>query len=229
MKFTKCITFTAVASFTMVGAITQAAAQEANARAHQLTTSLKIDVEGEEEVKNKDNGDSKWSQKVITQKVSNKEILEALVDAGVINDIKGWSIVLSSNDSAEVTGTWITKKKNTPINISEFFNANATDDLTISSYKGKFSGKKDEGSEKGAITALSKVTMDIDGAKIEVDGTVKVEYTANFFGSDGEGEAFITKATFENLSGIFSADEDDEGLVTGSLKVKEGKRFTDNN
>ncbi|MDF1712040.1 MAG: hypothetical protein P1U90_07350 [Akkermansiaceae bacterium] len=139
MKFTKCITFTAVASFTMVGAITQAAAQEANARAHQLTTSLKIDVEGEEEVKNKDNGDSKWSQKVITQKVSNKEILEALVDAGVINDIKGWSIVLSSNDSAEVTGTWITKKKNTPINISEFFNANATDDLTISSYKGKFS------------------------------------------------------------------------------------------
>ena len=218
----------AVAALTMVGAITQAAAQENNARSHQLTTSLKIEVEGEEEVKDKDNGDSKWTQKIITQKVSNKEILEALVDEGVINDIKGWSIVLSSNDSAEITGTWITKKKNTPINISEFFDAKATDDLTVSSYKGKFSGKNDEGSEKGNVTALAEVTMDIDGAKIQVNGTVKVDYTANFFGDEGDGEAFITKATFENLAGIFSEEEDDEGIVTGSLKIKAGKKFTDN-
>ena len=179
-------------------------------------------------MKDKDNGDSKWTQKIITQKVSNKEILEALVDEGVINDIKGWSIVLSSNDSAEITGTWITKKKNTPINISEFFDAKATDDLTVSSYKGKFSGKNDEGSEKGNVTALAEVTMDIDGAKIQVNGTVKVDYTANFFGDEGDGEAFITKATFENLAGIFSEEEDDEGIVTGSLKIKAGKKFTDN-
>lgn len=205
----------------MAGASVQA--NEDNARQHKLTTSLKVAYEGEEKETEKNNGDMTWTRKIITMKISNKEILLGLVEEGVITDIKGWSIVLTTDDEAEVTGTWITKKKNTPINISEFFAAYSGP--SIESYNAKYNAKKNTESATGTSMALASVIMDIDGVELEVDGTLTTDlsYSADL---DAETEEeFIEKATFTDLSGDAN---DGEGLVTGSIKAGKGKKFTVN-
>jgi hypothetical protein len=65
-----------------------------------------------------------YGSKVQVSKISNKEILEALVEEEVISSIAGWSIVKAGNsmNSARMSsdGFYLTKKGAQPINISEY-------------------------------------------------------------------------------------------------------------
>jgi len=228
MKYTLYILPVAIVSLTMAVASVQAEdLPDNNARQHKLTTSLKVTYEGEEKTSEKNNGDETYVQKFVTAKISNKEILLVLVEDGVIADIKGWSIVLTTNDNAEITGTWITKKKNTPINISNYFDA-ASRGGSISSYKGKYTAKKnaDSGNETTMdIAYLAMYTEPGELPVLDVRGILTADTSYSFDYDLDTGEDFIEKATFTDLSGVAM---DGEGFVTGSIKAGKGKKFTVN-
>lgn len=221
MNPTKHLFPIAIASLSMMGASAQADLAEDNAREHKATISLKVSYEGGEDVTHKNNGDIHFSQKILTMKISNKEILQGLVEEGVIADIKGWSIIFITNDNAEVVGTYLTKKNNLPINITSYFSASSGPQ--IEAFKGKYIDSKDLESGTATYKSLASLMMDIDGVDIKVQGVMKSDTD---FSDDGHTEEeFIKKADFTDLSGVMN---EDEGLVTGSAKAAKGKKLTVN-
>ena len=223
----------AIASLTMSAATSVANAGGSNVRLHKMTVSLKAEFEGDHKFDRKDNGDYKESQKILTMKISTKEILEGLVEEGVIGSIKGWSLHLATNDDAKIIGTYISKKNYAPINVSQYFGAGI--DLEIEAYKSSYKNKT--GIEKGDSTykSMAYVMLDIDGFELEAGGILETKTSwSNETNGDGKFakiynsyEEFVKSAKFSGLSGEF--EDDDEGLVTGSIKAGSGKEFTVNN
>lgn len=211
-----------IASLAITGpSSAQADLAEDNAREHKVTATLKVFYEGIEEVSQKNNGDIHYSQKIITKKVSNKEILEGLVEEGVIADIKGWSIILITGDNAQIVGTYITKKNNLPIDITSFFDASSGHQITA--YKGKYIDKTESESGTATHKSLASLRMDIDGVELEVQGVLEAD--TEYFEDESTDEEFVKKAQFTDLSGSFN---EGEGLATGSVKVANGKKITIN-
>jgi hypothetical protein len=229
MKTTRHILSTVIASLSMVGASAQAEPlNEDNAREHKVTVSLKAFYEGPEEEDEKNNGDETYSQKILQMKISNKEILEGFVDENLIDDIKGWSIVLLTDNNAEIVGTFLTKKNNFPIDVTEYFEADGGPG--IEEYKGKYSDKKDLDTGTATYMSLAALLLEISGVAIEVQGILEANTDFSQEGGDDE-EEFVKTADFTNLSGIIEDPElgpDEEGLVTGSIKAAKGKKLTFN-
>ena len=194
-----------------------------NAREHKTTVSLKTYYEGRESVDEKKNGDIQFSQKMLTKKISNKEILEGLVREGVISTISGWSIVLISGNSAELIGTFITKNSNTPIDISAYFGIYVRD--ISESYKGKHTAKKDSVKGTANSKAISDLVIDLNGIELEAQGLL--DFKSEFFAEHDldVGEEFIKSAKLNDLTGEYTHKY---GVVTGSVKASNGKKITIN-
>jgi hypothetical protein len=236
MKIQKYILPVALASFAM-GTYAQADPAQDNLRSHQLTVSLKGHYEGEATSKHNNNGVLKSvTQKILTQKISNKQILEALVDNGLINSIKGWSLILVTDDEANIVGVFIDKKKNIPIDITQYFNANAGDDLT--EVKGKYNSKKDVMTVDTKNKSLGSVSINFWDLSLNASGILNFNKHSVAEDTEGENleEAFMTTADFSDLTGTLNrfvevgphGDDAVDGLVTGSIKAAKGKAFTYN-
>ena len=213
-----------ISSLTMSSAT--AFATDSNIRLHKLTVKLKAYYEGDHKFDQKNNGDEKESQKILTEKISTKEILEGLVGEGVINSIKGWSLHLATNDDGEVIGTYISKNKNSPINVTQYFAASSG--TTIMSYKREYNDKKDI--DKGTVQyrSVSKVDINVDDVEVKTEGIVEVN--TSFSDETGYEQEFVKSADFSDASGtIGDKGSPADGLVNGQLKAANGKEFTLNN
>lgn len=229
MKPNKYILPIAIASLTMSAHRVQADLVQDNGRSHKLTVSLKAHFEGAKKYDEKSNGDVKFSQKILTQKISNKEILEGLVNEGVIADIKGWSLILVTNNDADIVGIYIEKKNNVPIDVTQYFSAGSESE--IESNNGKHNAKKAMTTVTTEKKSLGGIMFDIDDVMLEARGLLT---RRTDFSKDEElevEEEFVKDAKFSDMTGVFSDDaeeEEEEGLVTGSLKAAKGKKFTYN-
>ncbi|OYU46343.1 MAG: hypothetical protein CFE44_02595 [Burkholderiales bacterium PBB4] len=195
---------------------------------HGLSINLQLVSEGAYTRNTSTNGNYTESQKIVTKKLSNKEILEALKQDGLISSITGWSIVLITNDEGEVVGTRINKKNTPSIDISEYFSAN--DKFSVQAYNGRYVANKRVYQAVGQIVTLAEVEIDIDDFQATAQGVLNANYLAS--GEDrmltvsarGEKRISITEviqnATFTNLTGEFEDDSTEdyvEGIVTGSV------------
>lgn len=178
------------------------------------------------------------SQKLMTSRFSNKEMLEALLaeDAALATamggSIKGWSIILITNAEGDVIGTAITKKNANPIDVTEYFGAEMGPAI-----QGTTPKKKSVNIQK---ISLAKVYIDLDDLNTELQGVLNINslYTE-------EDESFmeiIQSANFTDLNGYWSqsygvwdvgsaaaisveAVEEFTGIVTGTVSAGAPRLF----
>jgi len=216
----------ALAAFTMSTATSSAVEPSTSViRLHKLTVSLKAQYEGDYKLDKKNNGDEKESQKIQTKKISTKEILEGLVTEGVISSIQGWSLYLATNDNGEITGTYISKKANTPIDVSQYFDAYTTQ--SIEAFNTKYNAKRDVLSGSYTYKSLASVSLNMSSLSLLSSGIMETKTTIS--GEDlstdnPDVKELVKSSKISDLSGQFEGKN--EGLVTGSIKAGKGKDIT---
>jgi hypothetical protein len=144
------------------------------------------------------------SQKLMTTRFSNKEMLEALLgqDVDLANamggSIKGWSIILITNAEGDVIGTAITKKNAAPIDVTEYFGATAGPAIQgITPSKNSLNIQR---------VSLASVSIDLSDLTTDLQGVLNVnsvytEENASFM-------EIIQSANFTDLSGYWSQGYD---------------------
>jgi hypothetical protein len=149
------------------------------------------------------------------------------VEEDVIDDIKGWSIKVLTYGSSKITGFFLTKKNNDPIDVSEYFDY----DVFFSLEEYKETLKETDKGEKyenvfdilgtgyldlliGDFTTETNCLVNVSGKELYKEQEVKVE---------SESAAWIKKASFEKIVGEAYDDEEPFGVIEGSVNAGEGK------
>jgi hypothetical protein len=215
-----------------------------NARQHNLTIALSLSYEGDYSEKPNSNGYTE-SQKLETSKLSNKELLQAFLDEdGEVAyemgyTIKGWSIVLITDDDAEIVGTYLVKKDMESIDVTDYFYAESGP--TIEGYQGKYEANKDLYTSKDQTVGLARLGIEVDDFATDLQGVLNVK--SDYTDDDDFEFSFISTAAFTDLSGYFYLDYNNEeaaileatpvdieesidGVVTGTIKAANGKAIT---
>jgi hypothetical protein len=195
-------------------------------REHNVTIALKLSTEGEEKFEENNNG-FKASQKIVTQKISNKQLLEALVEEGVIDSIKGWSIKALTSGS-KIAGFFLVKKNHDPVDISEYFDYDVS--FVLEQYKEKL--KETDNVEKYEnhyhILATGYFDLLIGDFSTETNCLVTVSGREYYKGQEvkveSESAEWIKKAAFEKIVGEAYEDDEPFGVIEGSVKAGEGKK-----
>jgi hypothetical protein len=200
------------------------AAQPRDGRIHNVTVSLEATFEGDYKTTAKDETDDVYEEsvKIVTEKISNKQVLEALVDAEVITDIKGYSIVMLTNSETNITGIYLRKNKVVMDNITEYFDAQIAPMPPIEGYKGSYRNNKGQDlyqSTDETIT-IGSVGFDIGGLSFSAQGLVqlKTEYTDD----DGYETEFVKTGSFSDLTGHVN---EAAVIITGGIKAGEGAKY----
>jgi hypothetical protein len=193
-------------------------------RIHNLTVSLKVSFNGDFQEVEKDNGDQKFSQKIVTEKFSNKQILEILVDEDVIDEIKGNSIVMLTDDQGGILGVFLRRNNDLEENISGYFDAELAPVPPIEGFKGTFDESENLTEEKIEVKTLGSVEFECDDFDLNAQGLFEAK--SAFTDDDGEETTFIKTANFSELTGLLNAvdADDDDGVVSGGVKAGEGKK-----
>jgi len=178
------------------------------------------------------------SQKLMTTRFSNKEMLEALLEQdediaiAMGGSIKGWSIILITNSEGDVLGTAITKKNKSPIDVTEYFGAEmgpAIQGITPT-----------KNSVFVQSVSLARVSIGLNDLTTDLQGVLNVNtvYTEE---SESSKE-IIQSAHFTDLSGYWSLGhsvweaapdtviaaepiEEYTGIVTGTVRAGGPKLF----
>jgi len=192
---------------------------------HKLDFKLEYSYEGEyTESPEKSDGSYDYKQDKKTEKITNKVILDALlkVEGAAMGDmIKGWSIVLITDDGGDEVGVFLVKKNEASINVSEYLYV-APYDSWNESYKGKYNGKKDVYTEKGEWYGIGSVEMQVDGFEAVISGSSSAKYEYK----DAGDQYVVTGLDLSGLVGEASLDGGDDGFVKGSVKAGKGKEIT---
>jgi hypothetical protein len=196
-------------------------------REHDVTVSYTLHTESSEQFKETGNG-YKASQKIVTKKFSNKELLEALVDEGVISDIKGWSIKVLTRGLGEIEGIFLTRKNAASINITAYTEFDIF--FALEEYKEQFNENKN-GDEKYAKTSriLGTGYLDFFIGDFSTDtiSLVKIQGKETYREKNGnvdEDSQITTKISFEKTVGEAYDGEEPYGVIEGSIKVGDGKK-----
>ena len=240
----KSILSLAFATLAIAATNAHAGAQaQMNARQHNLTVALSLAYEGDYSEKPNNNGFTE-SRKLLTEKISNKELLQAFLDEDgdvafeMGYTIKGWSIVLITDDDADIIGTYLVKKGMESIDVTDYFYAEAGP--TIDGYEGKYDLSKDLYTAKDQSVGLARLGIEIDDFATDLQGVLNVK--SDYTDDDEDEFEFITTAAFTDLSGYFYVEdeEDDDvgfaaveideesvdGVVTGTINAATGKAIT---
>lgn len=188
-----------------------------------------------------------YGSKILTAKISNKEILEALVDEEVISSISGWSIVSASyNKGLARMGSgsefYIIKKGAEPINISEYMGvrylgAEATASNTITTYSGSidrvdtstqetFAGVANGKSLVSVQLSFSDMSAQMQGVRSWAQSSLE-RYATPLQGA-GSIDCLtggVSYAETEEPS-ILVVDESYSSLIEGSISLSAGKPWT---
>ena len=177
---------------------------------HSLAISLTIKSEDNRKIQRSGPGGSE----LITQKISNKELLEFFVEEFVQmgGSIKGWSIALISYNG-DIVGTALVKKDAPPIDITSYFSAQL-DDLNVNSYQTFGS------TESGVNNSIAAVGLFMNGFSYQSQGAFEGKYIIV------DGYEYLTGAKLIGLSGLANDGLFDFGIVTGSAAtVGTGKPY----
>ena len=189
-------------------ASTNAQAQGAVAQQHNLAISLTI--------KSEDSGRDKRGpvgSELITQKISNKELLEFFVEEfeQMGGSVKGWSIALISYDG-NIVGTALVKKDAPPIDITSYFSAQLND-LVVNSYQSYGS------TESGVDNSIAAVGLYLGSFSYESQGAFEGKYiVVDYY-------EYLTGAKLTSLTGLANDGYVDFGIVTGSATAGTGKPY----
>lgn len=97
--------------------------------------------------------------KAVTFKYGNREVLEDLLKAGVFptgeSSIKGWSLKLVNGFSGVAFRTFLFKKGQTPVDVTEYVKV----DFMVRTYSGKISSKVVYGAPKGPVKSATATGM----------------------------------------------------------------------
>jgi hypothetical protein len=194
-------------------------------REHNVTVALELSTEDDGKFKETNNG-FKSSRKIVKEKISNKQVLEALVEEGVIGEIKGWSIKVLTKGSGKIAGFFLTKKNHDPLDISELFEYDIY--FAIEEYKEMFkeTGKGEKYENVFNILGTGYLDLFIGDFSTDTCSIVKVSSKESYKEQEGESEsaAFIKNAAFVNIVGEAYDDEEPFGVIEGSIKAGEGKK-----
>jgi hypothetical protein len=174
-----------------------------------------------------------YGSKVVKYKLSNKEFLEFIRDdVGLIDDIRGWAVVfLTVGDISGIA--YITKRGETPIDVSEHLYATVDEPIAIQdSYKyvltTTLSTNERKLRETGSYKSkeLISVTAEFPSVIYNVYGTVESSGRLKTYGT-GElqySEYAPGTQNMKNLAGTAVYENgDDPGVVDGTISAATGK------
>lgn len=185
-----------------------------------------------------------YGTKILTAKISNKEILEALVEEGVISSISDWSIVnVGSGKGVGRTyirsGLYLSKKGVEPINVSEYISiyhagAEAVASNTIAT--NTYSGAKDSVSttEEFAGVANGKtlvsVELNFSGMDAQMQGVQSwaqssLNRYANPLQGAGSIDALTGGVSYYESSPTTRVTEGYDSLLEGSISLSASMPF----
>jgi hypothetical protein len=190
---------------------------------HPVTLTLKGSVQGPEEYKESENSNKftySYNSKFLVGKFSNKEFLEALVDAEVISDIKGWSLKFVVDSDGDEYGLFIVKKNSSPIDVSSYAGFD-TEDI-VEEYSSKyteFSNGDDEASGSWTERGVAQVFIDVPGLTILLNGSYVLsgDWKESYdWESDEETSSEKLKSgSFDDLVGVIGGELESRDVVLG--------------
>ena len=169
-------------------------------------------------------------QKLQTAKFSNKELLEALVEEGVISSIGGWSLVALTQETGESMGFYLIKNGRAPVSLANYLSINddAEEGSYVEAFKSTYQETATSAVETGSYTGkgLVDINITIGSGSISAVGMISDAGTWTF---DQNSEAFRLKpgkAAITSVAGKFTGeDEEDENgekyfaVIEGSVNV----------
>lgn len=166
---------------------------------HSLTYALTLSTREDESEVRTASVAVKRSQKLVTSRFSNKEMLEALLSqseemaSAMGGTIRGWSIVLITNSQGDVVGTAITKRNSPPIDVTRFFSAQVGPAIRgITEQKNSANVRS---------ISLAEVSIELNALNTELRGVLNVNSVLTTV--DDSGTERIRTANFTDLSGYW--------------------------
>jgi len=202
---------------------------------HGVTLTLTQYSEGVEKETNSVNSSREvttYKSTFVTRKFSNKQLLEALVEADVISSISGWSLKLIQDTDGGDLGLFLIKKNVAPIDVSEFIDFD-TDEVveeyteTVTDFTNGNFTDKGTWNERG----LSQVFVNVPDFNVVLGGSYYSKHSYNYELNvvqefEKEDEKLLS-ANLYNLAGVEVGedveDEEDDSVVEGSAAVGSGK------
>ncbi|HVJ47046.1 MAG TPA: hypothetical protein VM511_11710 [Luteolibacter sp.] len=197
---------------------------------HNVTINLKVTFEGPEQYKETETS-SKYTEtsksKFVVGKFSNKEFLEALVEDGLISEIKGWSVVLLVDQDGDEISLFITKKNTSPIDVSDYLSY--CPDFVVAEWDDKevyYSNGDYERTQKWTERGKAKVWLELPYLCTTLRGSYTGKFESTEFDDDSLEskalpEGYFEKSTGGSLdslvgSGPYDYLDDEEVLAKGS-------------
>ncbi len=172
--------------------------------------------------------------KMVTERISNKQILEALVEAGVITNITGYSIALYTNDDEGGVAFHLVKAGSPAINISQYLypdsETSGGEAVTSSAVKVVATSSTSETVIRDTSTETSKEEVSLLfktlQADVKMSGILNFTETLRTVGT-GSAKRTITVPGAGSITNIIgssaSAEEDeDDSLIEGRINLGPG-------
>lgn len=188
---------------------------------HKLTVKLSVDYQGEYD-RDEKGEDYKDSLEIVTEKFSNKELLEVLAELGVIDEVKGWEILLITDSSANIVDVIARNKDGGTVSIEDYFSGEAVSE-GILGFEGKYDDSEDFYEAEYEYQTIAQVGLDFEFFEAEAQGVLKME--TELYDYDGDETEFITAASFTSLSGEVTDGEETYGIITGEVEAGKGKEI----
>ena len=232
MKYRSFI-YTGLAALAM--ASSSAFAQGIDVYEHGVTLTLTQYIEGEEtETVSENSSKEVFTNKstFVTRKFGNKQLLEALVEDGLIPSISGWSVKLYLTTDGNRISVFITKKNVDPIDISDYLDY-FTNEI-VDEYNSKetfFTNGNYDYNETFNLRGLAGVAVNVPGLVVETSGAFysKQAFTEKQVGEEESVEDLKVKSVnIYNLVGVpeSEGEGEEDSIVEGSVAVGSGKRTT---
>lgn len=210
-------------------------AQDFNGREHPMNVLLTFSSEGELTSSERVSGQvttTVYQNKILVERLGNREFLEYLVEIGVIQSISGWSLAFFSSTEGEgyEVGTYITRKGQSPINVSAYLDI-ATE-RTIEGVKGRIIENESTGFYfevgSGVSVAIGNLYLEDE---LVASGIARTAFAYRF------EENGVVDSRDELLGGVITSItgyiEDDDGLndddflslIEGVVRFSSGRRI----
>jgi hypothetical protein len=176
------------------------------ANQHNVTFNVKITFEGPPQEKEQITATKTTftsKSKFVVGKFSNREFLLELVVAGVISDIRGWSVVQMVDQGGGVIGIYIIKAGVPPIYVGDYLDYDLCEVVSAWDYKEVQSTNGDyEEQDKFTERGKSSLWLDVPNLCGWLRGSFTFNYQYSFFESGGIfAKAAPPVGTFEKITG----------------------------
>lgn len=177
-----------------------------------------------------------YGTKMVTFRISNKEILEDLVEQGVIENITGYAIQLIGSPDEEGyidSKFYVVKRGETPIDISEYFSAESGAEAENYNYRSVKVYTPSTETETTTVTGKSsgkeliQLHYSASVGSLEIEGIASWVETYRLVGTDPDQVSFWLPGagTVTSIVGSMkdsSSREESDSLIEGRISVTAG-------